>query len=327
MTVRTEELLERVTVWQQVGLVSDQQAAAIAAYERDLAQQGGATTQGRDRTTAAEAIGYVGAALVLGAVGLFVGEFWGGLTPGGQLALALLVTLSLAAAATMLRGATSPAISRLTSVLFVGVVAGVGWSTAIVTDEILRWSGDDAALAVGVATVAVALTLYLARQRALPQLTLLVAGLTLLTALLERPDLTLETFWFALPYAAVGTVWVLLGEGGYLAPRTVATTSGSVLALVALQGASFGDLRLLALVLAVAAAAGLVTAAVTVGGLHHLGVGAVGLFVVVPQLVFELFGDAIGAPATLLLVGVLLVLLAVGLGRARREVTTGGGGA
>jgi di/tricarboxylate transporter len=58
---------------------------------------------------------------------------------------------------------------------------------------------------------------------------------------------------------------------------------------------------------------------------HHLAVGAIGLFLAVPQLVIEWFGDAIGAPATLLLVGVLLVLLAVGLGRARREVVGPGG--
>jgi hypothetical protein len=44
------------------------------------------------------------------------------------------------------------------------------------------------------------------------------------------------------------------------------------------------------------------------------------LFVVVPRLAFELFGDTIGAPATLLVIGLLLVALAVGLGRAGREI-------
>ena len=67
-------------------------------------------------------------------------------------------------------------------------------------------------------------------------------------------------------------------------------------------------------------AAALVGLAVVRDRLHHLAVGAAGLFVLVPQLVFDLFGDAIGAPATLLVVGLLLVLVAVGLGRARREV-------
>jgi hypothetical protein len=325
VSVDSDDLEVRLADWQRLGLLRPEQAAAIAAHERARATTAGDRRAPRDRTTAAEAIGYVGAALVLGAVGLFVGEFWDGLTAAGQLALALLVTVALAGAAWSLRAAASPALARLTSVLQVGVVAGVGWCAQIVADRLLGWSTDDVTLAVGVTTLAAAVPLYLLRRRALPQLTVLVAAVTLLTALLLRPDLALESFWYALPFTALGVVWVLLGEGGYLVPSAVASASGSVLTLISLQGGSFGDLRVLALALGIVAAAGLVAAAVASGALHHLGVGAVGLFVLVPQLVFELFGDAIGAPATLLLVGVLLVLLAVGLGHARREVVTAGG--
>lgn len=326
MTVRTEELLERLAAWQERGLVTEQQAAAIAAYERGRGDGTGAAAR-TARTTAAEAIGYVGAALVLGAVALLVGEYWDGLTDGGRLALAALLTVVLAGAAAALRGATSAAISRLVSVLLVGAVAGVSWCASIVTGGLLGWRSDDVALAVGVVATAAAVPAHLARRQASTQLALLVAVLTLLSALLMRPALDLEIFWYALPYAAVGAVWLLLGDGGYLRPRVLASVTGGTVTLVALQSASFGDIRVQALMLGLVVAAGLVAAAVASGGLHHLAVGAVGLFVLVPQLVFELFGDAIGAPATLLLVGVLLVLLAVGLGRARREVTATGGAA
>jgi hypothetical protein len=54
------------------------------------------------------------------------------------------------------------------------------------------------------------------------------------------------------------------------------------------------------------------------GRVHLLYIGAVGLFVTVPRLVFALFADTFGAPATLLTTGVLLILMAVGLGRVRR---------
>ena len=50
---------------------------------------------------------------------------------------------------------------------------------------------------------------------------------------------------------------------------------------------------------------------------HLLLVGAAGLFISVPRLVFELFADTLGAPVTLLAVGLLLILLAVGLARVR----------
>jgi hypothetical protein len=51
---------------------------------------------------------------------------------------------------------------------------------------------------------------------------------------------------------------------------------------------------------------------------HLLFIGAVGLFVAVPALVVELFADTLGAPATLLVIGLVLVLIAVGIGRVRR---------
>jgi hypothetical protein len=323
--VRTEDLSERLSDWQQLGLLSDAQASAIVAHERERRAGGSAAPPARDRSAAVEAIGYVGAALVFGAIALFTGEFWDDLTTGGQLALAALVTVALGGASAALRGSRSPALARLVSVLLVGVVAGVAWCAVITTDGLLGWHEDDVGLAGGAASVLAAAPLYAARRRVLPQLTLLVALLTLLSALLLRVDLGFETFWYALPYAALGAVWVLLAAGGYLTPRAVASTTGATVAVLALQVAGFGDLRTLALLLALAVASGLVAAALTVGGVHHLAVGAVGLFITVPQLVFELFGDAIGAPATLLLVGVLLVLLAVGLGRAKREVASPGG--
>lgn len=317
----------RLSAWQRAGLLTAEQAAAIADHERRHPTAAGATSVPRDRTTAAEAIGYVGAALVLGAVVLFVGEFWQRLTAGGQLSLAVLVTAALAGAGAALRGADAPALTRLTSVFWAGAVAGVAWCTAIVTDGMLAWSADDVAQAVGVTTVASALPLYLLRPRALPQLTLLAALLTLTVASLTRTELLVDGFWLALPVAALGVVWLLLGEGGYLRPGRLAAGVGGALALLALQVGAFEDRRTLALVLALALAAGLVTYAVTSGEVLHLAVGSVGAFVLVPQLVFELFGDAIGAPATLLVVGIVLVLLAVGLGRARREVAPAGGGA
>ena len=328
MSVGTEVLLDRLDDWQRAGLLTADQAAAIAAYERarpGVAPVDAGGPEHRDRSTAAEAIGYVGAALVLGAVALFIGELWSELTTGGHLALAGLVTALMAGASWLLRRSHAPAMERLVSVLHLGVVAGTAWCASLVADGLLGWREDDLALTVGAVAVLAAAPLYLLRRRALPQLTLLVALLTLLGAAMVRPDLGPGPFWYALPFAAVGAVWVLLGEGGYLPPRPVAVTSGAVLALFSLQCAAFGDQRVLALGLAIAAASVLVVAAVAGGGPHHLAVGAVGLFVLVPQLVFELFGDAIGAPATLLLVGILLVLLAVGLGRARRELVTQGG--
>ena len=91
--------------------------------------------------------------------------------------------VAMAGAAWSLRVATSAALARLVSVLQVGVVAGVAWCTTIVAEDLLSWSGDDVAVAVGLTTVATALPLYLTRRHALPQLALLASLATLLVTI------------------------------------------------------------------------------------------------------------------------------------------------
>jgi hypothetical protein len=316
-------LHEQLASWRAAGLLDADQVDAILAHEAASTDQLRETGSGRP--SVAEAIGYVGAVLVLAAVGLFLGQVWAELTVAGQLALAGLVTVASAGAALGLARATTESLHRLVSVLMVGVVAGGAWTTSIVTLDVIGLRDDPSAVVISGVAVLLATAGYLWRPRALPQLTLLAAVLALCASLLTLLPVDPEPLWAALPIAAVGGVWALLAAGGYLRPRVLASTAGSLVAVLALVVGSFGDHRSTSLVLATLVAAGLVGAAVASGGVHHLVVGAVGLFLAVPQLVVEWFGDAIGAPATLLLVGVLLVLLAVGLGRARREVLAPGG--
>jgi hypothetical protein len=309
------------------GLITAEQVAAIEAHERAA----GGEPDGRPgppatrRGSVAEAIGYVGAALVLGAIGLLLDELWAQLTAVGHLVLALAITGVLAGAALALRPTRTPAMQRLVSVLSAAVVAGVAWSATIVADDLLGLGVEDTALLAALAALLVATAIHLDRSRGLSHLVLFVTLLAATAALVMRPTLALDPLWTALVFAAVGGAWALLGAGGWIRPAPVATALGALVTLLSLQIGAVGDHRVLALLLLLVVAVGLVTIAVVTDDVVHLALGAVGLFLGVPQLVFELFGDAIGAPATLLLVGVLLVLLAVGLGRARREVLPPGG--
>jgi hypothetical protein len=314
---------ERLASWRAAGLLDADQVSAILAHEASAADP--RPGPGSGRPSVAEAIGYVGAALVFAAVALFLGQVWAELTVGGQLTLATLVTVASAGAAFGLALATTESLRRLVSVLTVGVVAGGAWTTSIVALDVVGLRDDPAAVVISGVAVLLAAAGYRWHPRALPQLTLLVAVLALGGSLLSLPQVDPDPLWGALSLATVGGVWVMLAAGGYLRPRVLASTAGSLVAVLSLVIGSFGDHRGTLLVLATLVAGGLVAAAVVSGGVHHLAVGAIGLFLAVPQLVFEWFGDAIGAPAALLLVGVLLVLLAVGLGRARREVLTSGG--
>lgn len=334
-----------VARWQQAGLVTPEQATAIVVFERDRlavapapvgpapvgpAVVGHATPEGPDavpdrRATAAEAVGYVGAAFAVAAVGRILAELWDGLTAGGRLSLSLLLTVVLAGAAAAAARADSAPVQRLASVLSTGAVLGVAWCTGLIATDALDLRWQDVGTSAAVAATAAALVSYLLRRRALPLLTLLGASAFAAEFLVVgRWDLPGDLFWAVLPVAAVGGVAVLLAAGGYLRPPVVASTAGLALILVALQVGSFDGLRAAALWLAVLVAAGAVAAAVATGVTAHLAVGAVGTFVLVPQLVAHLFGDAIGVPATMLVVGLLLVVLAIGLGRARREVRDAG---
>jgi hypothetical protein len=332
--------------WRDAGLLDPDQVERIQAFEATRpdgdptrspipaaagAATSGVTPRGASagtagtrpaprRTVIAEAVGYVGAALALGALALLLGELWATLTDGGRLTLASLVAVVLGGAAAALRAARAPAVARLASVLAAAAVAAVAWAAGTLTADVLGWNGADVALAVSATATAAALPAYLSRPRPLPQLVLLTAVVaTAQTASLRAGELPNDALWYGVPLVAVGAVWVLLGVGGWLVPRAVASTAGGLLALAGIQVAAFGDHRAGVLSVGVAVATAAVGVAIVAGGTHHLAVGAVGLFVLLPQLVVEVFGDAIGAPATLLVVGASLVLVAVGLGRVRRD--------
>ncbi len=314
LEVLVKDLQDRLEQWTAQGLISTDQAEQIAAHEAQ------APSARITRTTGAEAIGYVGAALTIGALVLLFGQLWMDLLVVGRLVLVGTLTSALLAAGFALRRAASPAMQRLSSVLLTAGVAGTGWFAGVVARDLANITGARVGVTVGAVTLIVSLVLYVLHHRALLQLAVLVSLLTLLMSAAELSPLPISSTWRGVLVGAVGLVWTLLARGGWHRPRLVADIIGAALLLIGAQIASIDQGRVSALIVGVVIAAVLVAAAVLLDELHLLVVGALGLFALVPQLVFEIFGDVIGAPATLLLIGLLLVLLAVGLGRARREV-------
>lgn len=324
-----QQLHARLERWVEAGLLTTAQAAQIQAYEaavEDPSQPEVGRHQ-RRATSPAEAIGYVGAALALAASALIVGELWRELLVGGRLAVSGLVTAVMAGAGLVLRTSASVALQRLTSVLFAMAVAGTGWFAEVLCSDLLAMSSARTQVVASAAMVLVAVALYLPRRRPFPQLVVLGSLLFCAISLLGLSPLPPTAGWYGVVIGAVGVVWVLLAVGSWITPQTVGEVAGVLVILLGIQVGASGGMRAGVLAVGLAIAGGLVIVAVRTDSFHFLVVGSIGLFVFSPQLVFEVFGDAIGAPATLLLVGVLLVLLALGLARARREVaTTASGG-
>jgi hypothetical protein len=308
------DLTTELQAWRAEGLVTPEQAEAIAAFEAAQPEP-----PAPRRTLLAEAIGYVGAALAVAAVGLIVSNLWEEFTTGPRLVLVGLLTVLLAGAGAALRDVDRPSLQRLATVLFTGAIAGVAWFAGLVATEVVDLEGAEVGLTVGGAALVASLPLYLWRRRALHQLTVLASVIVVAVSALSVPTVDIDPTWYGLTIAAIGVAWFALAAGHWLAPRIVGEVAGSVLAIFALQATGQAD-QYWPLILAVVLAGGLIALAVITDQMHHLVVGAVGLFVVVPPLVFRLFGDTLGAPAVMLIIGLLLVLLAVGIGRARRDV-------
>ncbi len=298
--------------WRDAGLLDDDQVAAIAEHERS---QG----TGDRRSSLVEAIGYVGAALAVGAVAVFTADAWSRFTLAGQLALVGLLTVVAGGAGIVASRGGTAATQRLGGVLLAAAGVSAGWFAGIVAADVVDLDQAGILLAVGITSAAVTLPALLRRPGIALQLIGLASVVTVAVGALSLPRLEPDQAWFSLLAWSVAVAWALLGRGGLIRPTGVAIALGGAAALIAVQVGTF-DAPVALLSLGILTGAGLVALAIVDGRTLALVVGSLGLFVMVPQLTFELFGDQIGAPATLLVIGLLLVLLAIGLGRARHEL-------
>ena len=321
-----DALRVRIERWRAAGIITADQGERILALESaSPPPPTGAPVRVADdavdrRARIAEVVGYVGAAFALGAIGLLVGEFWSDLAVWARVALAGLLTATALGAGALLRGRGGEAIARLTGVIWAVGVAGVAWTTGIVAWDVVgveeQWMptviGGVAALAAAVllavgSHVLVQLALFIALGSA-------VAGTLVAVAPLEPGALAFGTL-----ITGGAIAWGLAGAGGWLGPRRSAELTGAVFVLIGAQVLTATGWPRTALALGIILALTMVLLSIPGGRVPLLYVGAFGLFVNVPQLVFELFADTLGAPATLLTTGVLLILMSVGLGRLRRS--------
>jgi hypothetical protein len=315
----------RLGLWIRSGIISEEQADRILALESGHPADGDAS-DGRDtdpgserRQRIAEVVGYVGAAFALGALGLLVGELWSDLAIWARVALAGLLTATALGAGGLLCSHPAPAIRRLVGVLWLAGVAGVAWTTGIIAWDVVGIREAWLPTTVGAVALVAASVLLALGGHVLVQLAALVAlGATTTGTLVALAPLEPGALAYGALLVGGGATWALAGAGGWLGPRVSAEAAGAVVMLIGGQVLTASSWPRPAQVVAVAIAAALVALSLPGGRIHLLYLGAVGLFIAVPRLVFGLFADTLGGPATLLTTGVLLIIIAVGLGRVRQ---------
>lgn len=305
--------------WRKAGLITAQQVKAVEAYEKGKA---GLAPPGQGRAApVAEALGYVGGAIAISAVGILLGDRWDDLNVGGRLTVVCLVTLVLAGAALTLRRNTQAPVQRLVSVLAVGTIAGIAWLTTTVLGEWTNWRGRDIGLFVSTVVFILGAALYLVRRRALPQLVTLVSLLVMLGTLFARPVFAGGHSWGALVTWAVGIAWVLLAIGGWHKPRELGIAAGSITAIIGASEAAGPEEYRAFLWLGLVTAGALLWRGVTSNETLLVVVGAVGVLLFVPWLITWLFPEGTAMVVAMLAAGLLLVLVAVWIARGRRVAT------
>lgn len=299
-------LESQLDAWLAAGVISPDTAGRIRTHE--AASSGIPAAQ-----LAAEALGYVGAALAVAAVWLLTFELWRTLADVAQVVALGIVAVALAAGAFAVGGRGSGPLDRLQGVLAaasLSVAAAAAWLLGV---EVLGRSEDAVGTAIGAGLVVGVLAVV----RSVPRLALQLAGLVgaamLIggaTELVGSRSGTAETVAWA-----VGLLVYAVAPRGWFGPTRTAELCAAVYSLGAVQMLVWNVDTLPAAAVGMVTAAGLVAAGLRRG--RGTGTGALGLLVFAPQVTFAVFGDRLAGPALLGVLGLVVLTVAVGLTRVR----------
>jgi len=304
--------------WLAEGIITPEQAERIHARAEATGRTGVVLPESAGRSSlAVEALGYLGGVIVVVATMLIAAQYWSDITVGWRL-----VIVGAAAAAMLAGGLAVPARLedvgvRLRSVLWLASTGAVAGFLGLLGSEVFDLTESDLALMTMAGTAVLAMTLWGAHRVLVQQMVMMVALMA--TAAAAIADSVQTDTLPGLGVWGVGAVWLLLGWGGILGPRPVVVVLGAGATIVGAIGMMSYDAGI---VLAMATAAAIVSAAVLFRDLVLLAVGALGALVVLPPAVNRWFPDSLAAPIALLVVGALLVGAALWI--ARRRVRRGG---
>jgi hypothetical protein len=305
--------------WIEAGIITEEQADAITAYEAAIPQGGP-----RPRISPAlEALAYVGGVLVTVGAGMLVSQFWDQLGSGGRLAV-LGVAAVLTGVVGAVVGETDPVTWRLRGFLWALSSAGIAAVAGLFAYEVLDVSGEPVALAAAGLGAISSGTYWSLKERPLQHLLAFVGLATSIgvgIAWISPGDAGLAT---GLTLWVLGATWAWLAWRGWVPPALIGFLAGAVLTLLSSSIAG-SELEWLAPVLGLATATCWVALGVARDELLSLGPGLLGVFVFLPWTMGYFFGETVGAPVIAMVSGAALLVIVVVLFRRGQGRGTGAG--
>lgn len=266
----------------------------------------------------AEGLAYVGSALALGfGVSLF-GGLWDDMSSVGRIILAAVATLIVGSAAAALGDVSRAPVRRLGTVLAALAVVGVGLTTVVVLTERSDLDTAMVAFVTGLVGMAFGLPVHLRRPSWPTTLALGGALLTWVFGGAETFELIISTAVIGVILMGIGLAWAALGWAGHMRPRSAFEVTGLLAGGVGVQMLAIDEVTTVALIIGVVLAAIVLTVSLREERTAPAILGGLGITVFAPQLVYDLFGDTLGAPLAVFVAGITLVGVSVLILRKER---------
>jgi hypothetical protein len=300
---------DRLAEWVASGLVSDSQAEAIRQHESEAGRSFEAGTRAGP-SLVVEALGYLGALVMVVGAGILVGTSWSNLpVPGPLLLLGGAAALLIGTGFVVLRRPGAAA-GRLRTVLWAAGVAATAGFMIVLSDDVLGLHDEDQVWLVGAVTALVGGTLWAVRRTEVQLLGFFVP--VVLTTVGVALQLSEDENWPARATWVVGVLWAAASWVSWIKPRVAGVAYGAIAAV-------FGALSMrgdLGVALGVATAASVVGLSLLERDRVWLAVGALTLFFSIPRAAEAWFPGARSAALTFMLVGALLVAAAAWVARS-----------
>ena len=290
--------------WVRSGLITRDQAAAMRSSVRT-----GVGPRTRPLPVVAEALAYVGGAVVLAGAALLAAYYWDELAVLGRVLLLLTAAGALLGAGAAVPTRFGPSGRRLTGVLWLGATASWAGAVSVLAADGDRFGSEAEAVLVTAATVVAAAALHALHRYALQQAALILSTAALAGASVAWWDLGAQPgvgVWI------VGVTWAWAGLAGLVRSPETPLALGSAVAVLGAMTTGDTDPGMAFTLVTVAAVLAL---AVLRRDLLLLGVGAVAVVINVPAAMSRWFAGSVAAAAALVVAGAVLVALAVWIAR------------